>query len=128
MALETTSIYIGILTLLALLYGARVSILRVRHQRSMGTGDHPDLSRAVRAFGNFAEWIPLVLLALAACEVNGAPDLLIHVVGVALVVSRILHPLGLYPDRTTLARTVGVLITWASAAVTGAFLIYAALT
>lgn len=127
MTLEITPVYLGILTLLMLVYGIRVSLLRQKHKVSIGTGDYPDLQRAVRAFGNFTEWVPLIVIALGACEGAGAPDLLIHVVGIALIVGRLAHMMGLFPDRTTTARMIAVLLTWACALVTGGYLIYAAI-
>jgi len=126
MTLEITPIYVGILTLMMLILGARVSLLRQKHRLSMGAGEHPDLQRAVRTFGNFTEWLPLILVALVLCELVGAPAGLLHAVGIALVIGRVLHLLGLYPDRTTAARTIGVLLTWLCALVSGGYLVYAA--
>jgi uncharacterized membrane protein YecN with MAPEG domain len=125
MALEITPVYLGILTLMMLVLGARVSLLRQKHRVSMGTDDRPELQRAVRAFGNFTEWLPMILVALMACEWIGAPQILLHVIGIALVAGRILHPFGLHADRTTTARTVAVLLTWLSSLATGGYLVYA---
>lgn len=124
MTLEITPVYLGILTLLMLVLGARVSMLRQKHRVSMGTGEHPDLQRAVRAFGNLTEWLPLIVMALIACEWIGAPPIFLHVVGIALVIGRVLHPFGLRADRATSARTVAVLLTWLSSLATGGYLVY----
>ncbi|NQV79549.1 MAG: MAPEG family protein [Alphaproteobacteria bacterium] len=125
--IQITATYIGILTLFMLVLGARVSVLRRKHRVSMGTGDHPDLQRAVRAFGNFAEWVPMIVVALVACEVAGAPAFLIHLVGIAVILGRLAHVVGLRADRATMPRTIGVLLTWLSALVAGGYLIFAAI-
>lgn len=127
MAIESSVIYVGVLTLLMLVLGARVSLLRQKHRVSMGSGDQPELNRALRIFGNFTEWVPMILVGLVLCELVGAPGLLIHLVGIALIVGRLSHVAGLYPDRTTTARMIGVLLTWASALTTGGYLVYASL-
>ncbi len=125
MAIETSAIYVGVLTLLMLVLGARVSLLRQKYRVSMGSGEQPVLTRALRVFGNFTEWVPLILLGLVLCELVGAPALLIHLVGIGLIVGRLSHVAGLYPDRTTAARMIGVLLTWASALTTGGYLVFA---
>lgn len=109
-----------------LVIGARVSVLRRKHRVSMGAGSQPDLQHAIRTFGNFTEWLPMIVIALVVSEMVGAPALLIHLVGIALIVSRVAHVLGLNAERATTARTAGVLLTWASAAATGGYLVYAA--
>lgn len=126
MAIETSAIYAGILMLLMLVLGARVSILRRKHRVSMGSGDQPDLAKALRVFGNFTEWVPMIIVGLALCELVGAPAVLLHLIGIALIVSRVAHVIGLRPERATTTRTTAVLLTWACAAATGGYLVYAA--
>lgn len=125
MAIENAVIYVGLLTLFMLVLGARVSLLRQKYQVSMGSGDQPELTRALRVFGNFTEWVPMILLGLVLCEFMGAPPLLIHLVGIAVILGRLGHLIGLHQDRTTSARGIGVLLTWLSALTTGGYLVYA---
>jgi uncharacterized membrane protein YecN with MAPEG domain len=110
-----------------LVLGARVSILRRKHGVSMGSGDQPDLARALRVFGNFTEWVPMIIIGLVLCELVGAPALLLHLIGIAVILSRLLHVAGLRTDRATAARSLGVLLIWASALTTGGYLVYASL-
>jgi uncharacterized membrane protein YecN with MAPEG domain len=91
----------------------------------MGSADHADLQRAIRVFGNFTEWAPMLAAALVLCEIVGAPSIFIHVVGIVLVVARILHPIGLRPDRTTAARGAGAGLTLLCALCMGVYLVYA---
>ena len=125
--IEISAIYAGLLLLTMLVLGARVSILRLKHGVSLGSGDQPDLARALRVFGNFTEWVPMIIIGLVLCELVGAPALLLHLIGIAVILSRLLHVAGLRADRATAARSLGVLLIWASALTTGGYLIYASL-
>jgi len=40
------------------------------HKVVLGTGQHPDLEAAIRAHGNFAEYVPLSLLLIVFAEIN----------------------------------------------------------
>ena len=127
MAIETSAIYAGILMLLMLVLGARVSILRRKHRVSMGSGDQPDLAKALRVFGNFTEWVPMIVVGLVLCELVGAPTVLLHLIGIAVILGRFCHVAGLRADRATTIRSLGVLLTWASALTTGGYLVYASI-
>jgi uncharacterized protein len=83
--------------LLALLFcglALRVLFLRVRLGVTLGDVGHPALQRAVRAHGNFAEFVPLALLLLLLLELAGAPALVCHGYGGLLVLARVLHAFG----------------------------------
>lgn len=124
MEIHTSPIYIGILTLMMMVFGVRVSALRNKFKVSLGTGDQPELQRAVRVFGNMAEWIPMILITLVVSEMLGAPQWLIHVVGIALIVGRLATLPGIRPDQTNAARAVAAMLTLLSALVTGGYLVY----
>ena len=68
--------------------------LRRKHKVSLGTGGHADLEMAIRAHGNFAEYVPLGLVLLACLEFNNAPATLVWVLGILLAAGRIVHALG----------------------------------
>ena len=123
--IQISAMYAGFLLLTMLVLGARVSILRVKYGVSMGSGDQPDLGRAVRVFGNFTEWVPMIIIGLVLCELVGAPALLLHLIGIAVILSRLLHVAGLRADRTTAARSLGATLIIASALTTGGYLVYA---
>jgi len=68
---------------------------------------------AIRAHGNFAEYVPLTLLLMALCELAGVGALWLHVGGLALLVGRILHAIGIQiPKAPNLPRLVGTLLFW----------------
>lgn len=123
--IQISATYAGLLLLTMLGLGARVSILRVKHGVSMGSGDQPDLARALRVFGNFTEWVPMIIIGLVLSELVGAPALLLHLIGIAVILSRLLHVAGLRADRATAARSLGALLIMASGLTTGGYLVYA---
>ncbi len=93
-----------------------VVALRVRHRVPYGDGGIEPLHRAVRAHGNFAEYVPLALLLLGALEVRSGGGPLLHGLLVALVVARLAHPVALFSPvgtpRYTVLRITGALVTW----------------
>ena len=113
MSLSITALYTGLFLLLMLVLAMRVVMWRRRVHIAMGDGDHKDLRKAIRAHGNAAEHIPLVLLGMAVLELNGAAAWSLHLYGSVFFVGRSLHALGLTRTPSVNApRQIGVLITW----------------
>ena len=108
-----TAIYAAVLGLLLLALAARVTVRRREARVGLGTGGDSTLERAIRVHGNFTENVPLALVLLLAAELNGAPYALLHLCGLALVVGRVLHALGLSRQSgTSFGRFWGTLLTW----------------
>jgi uncharacterized protein len=91
-----TSAYLGILALLYAVLGLQVSRLRRGNQVLFGDGGNIKLRSAIRAHANFAEYVPLIVLMVALLEMSGMPALRVHLLMAALLVARLLHPLGMY--------------------------------
>ena len=113
-AIPITALYAGMLGIIAVVLGANVGRKRVSTEVSILHGDDMDLALAIRKHGNFAEWVPLALILIAALELNGVGAVPLHVMGVSLVVFRISHPLGLraetpQPAGRAIARAIGFL-------------------
>ena len=89
-----TPLYSAALALLLLVLSARVIRARRRERVALGIGSNEGLERRVRAHANFAEYVPFALLLLAMAEVRGAPGLLLHSLGTALVTGRAAHAIG----------------------------------
>jgi hypothetical protein len=68
----------------------------------------------MRVHGNLLENAPLVLILLGVAEANGMPVYLLHCVGTAWIVARLLHAIGLTQGKGGyhFGRFWGVLITW----------------
>jgi len=94
-----TAFYAGLLALIVIVLGALIGPLRLRTGISILHGDNMVLATAIRRHGNFTESVPLALILLGFLELNGASPGLLHGLGIALVVSRIAHPLGLKHDN-----------------------------
>ena len=94
-----TALYAGLLALIAIVLGAAVGAARGRTGISILHGEDMELATRIRRHANFTEGVPLALILLAALELNGAGPALLHGLGIALVVARIAHPLGLHHDN-----------------------------
>ena len=97
-----TSAYLGILALLYLVLGLQVSRLRRGNRVLFGDGDNIKLRSAIRAHANFAEYVPIIVLMVAMLEMSGMPAPRVHLLMGALLVARLLHPLGMYVGPRTL--------------------------
>ncbi len=87
-----------IASLHVLLYVAlalRVVLHRRAHRIGVGTGGDAAMTRKVRVHANFAEYVPLALLMLALLELSGFRAGLLWAFGVALLLARVLHAIGL---------------------------------
>jgi uncharacterized membrane protein YecN with MAPEG domain len=92
--LPVTALYGGVLALYFVWLATRVIKARRQYRVALGTS-HRLVERAVRAHGNFSEYVPFAVLLLALCEINGLPDWALHALGVVLVAGRIAHATGI---------------------------------
>ena len=69
--------------------------LRRQYKVGLGSGGHDDLERAIRAQGNFAEYVPISLILIACLELNSAPWWLVGACALALIVGRLFHAKGI---------------------------------
>lgn len=95
--------FAGIYSILALI----VVFLRTRHNVPYGDGGNELLLRAVRAHGNFAEWVPFCMLLVGALEVLGQPAAHVHALLATLLAARVLHPVALFSKLGSLPYYVG---------------------
>lgn len=105
-------IYMGLVGLLTLYLSVHVSRNRQEHKVSTGDGDVPQLFKAIRVHANLIENAPLALILLLGLELQGAPSWIVHALGLAFIVGRVLHAYGLgsHPQVPN-ARLVGSSIT-----------------
>lgn len=75
--------------------------IKVRRANKVKLGDGGDfeLQSAIRAHGNFAEYMPITIILLFLLEYNGMHYLVIHVIGIAFLVGRWTHAQGLLKDN-----------------------------
>lgn len=94
-----TSIYAGLCGLLMAWLALQTIKVRRANKVKLGDGGNFELQSAMRAHGNFAEYMPISIILLFLLEHNGLPVLVIHIVGVAFLYGRWLHAQGLLKDN-----------------------------
>ena len=90
-----TTFYAGLLGLVLLWLSFRVIATVRAKEVAYGDAGNPEFTCIVRGQANFVEYVPMILILLALDELTGVSAMWIHVMGVALVIARIMHPLGL---------------------------------
>lgn len=119
-----TPLYGALCGLLLLVLALAVVRLRQKHRVQTGDGGHADLARAMRVQANFVEYVPLTLLLLFMLEMSRQPVWVLHLLGAALFVGRVLHAWGyLGSPGFTFGRTVGIVLTWIVLGVTAVWLL-----
>jgi uncharacterized membrane protein YecN with MAPEG domain len=110
--LPVTGLYAAALAGLFVALSLRVIGARRRYRVALGA-PHRMVERAVRAQGNFAEYVPLALILLALLELNGLPAWALHALGVTLVAGRALHAWGISQEPETFRfRVTGMAMTF----------------
>ncbi|NNE51579.1 MAG: hypothetical protein HKN30_04170 [Sulfitobacter sp.] len=94
MTLTITPLYAAALTLLFFVLSWRVIRYRRANQISLGDNDDKNLRKRMRAQANFVEYTPLALILLLIAELQGAPGVALHVMGLGLLTGRLLHAYG----------------------------------
>ena len=110
-----TLMYAGILGLILFILTFRVVLaVRVKGGVNLGDGDNPGFNAVIRGHGNFIEYVPIALILMGLLEANAAASATtLHAMGIALVISRVIHPLGLNPEKAiTPARLLGAATTF----------------
>ena len=97
-----TGFYLAILLLLYLVLGVQVSRLRRGNRVLFGDGDNIKLRSAIRAHANFAEYVPITTLMVGVLEMSGMPAIRVHLWMGALLLARLIHPVGMYVGPRTL--------------------------
>ena len=92
------SIYAGLSGLLLVWLALQTIKARRASKVKLGDGGIFELQSAIRAHGNFAEYMPITIVMLFLLEYNGAPAWMIHVIGATFLVGRWIHAQGLLKD------------------------------
>ena len=116
----------GLLGLLAVSLTVSVGRLRMQKKIYLGDGGDPDMLSAIRAHGNFMEYVPLCLaLIYFASDYYGYWP--VAIASLVLLISRVLHAGGLL-GFIPLGRTIGAAGTTIILAVASAMCVYAGFT
>jgi hypothetical protein len=91
--------------------GMRIGKLRGELKVSVGDGGHESLTRRMRAQLNFAEYVPFVLLLIAAVEAAGKGGAWLPYVAGVFMLSRVAHAWGMDGGSLQVGRMIGILVT-----------------
>lgn len=122
-----TMLYAGLLAIWFLVLSYRV-VQQRGHGVSLGHGDDQVLLRRIRGHGNFAEYVPLLLLLIGMLELGGLATWAIHALGATLLVARLLHGTAFaFSDGWKFGRFYGTLLTFGLLAVVGGLCVWRSL-
>lgn len=89
--LPITSFFAGLFALYFVRLAFAVIRLRKANKVSLGAGGVAELEQAIRAHGNFAEYVPLGLILLGLFESHGTHPVFVAVLGGLFALGRVLH-------------------------------------
>ncbi len=91
--------YASLLAPLYFFLAMRVIRMRRQNRIAIGDGNNPLLQRAIRVHANFAEYAPFALLLAAFVELQESSPVVIHLIGSALLVGRVVHAYGVSREK-----------------------------
>jgi uncharacterized membrane protein YecN with MAPEG domain len=121
-ALPVTSILVAMAALALAGLGTMVALTRQRMRVNFGDNGDRVLLRRIRTHGNFVEYVPLALIALALVEYNGAAKWLVWTLGGTLLLARVLHAAGILAKIIPF-RFAGITLTFLMLLATGIVLL-----
>ncbi len=95
MTMQITAFYAATLGVYFVILGNIVSITRGKVKTPLGDGGSLALSVIIRRHANFAENVPIAIIVMALAEAGGLPAMWVHALGVILLASRLVHPMGI---------------------------------
>lgn len=108
-----TGLYAALLALMFV--GLALAVVRQRFKLRVGLGDgnQPELIKAIRIHGNFAEYVPFLLVLMYLLESQQASSWQLHLLGGLTLGGRLLHLLGLLSSSgTSIPRFFGMIATF----------------
>lgn len=117
--------YAAIFALIYIVLAVRVARVRGEVATPIGSGGDPRLERAIRAHGNFAEYVPFALLLLGWCEMQRTSIYALHLLCLLLLVGRLVHAYGIsQTDEKMFWRATGIALTAIVMIIAAAILIW----
>lgn len=123
------SVYASLLAFLFVFLSIRIIRLRRSLGIALGHEENPDMLRAMRVQANCAEYVPIALLLIFLVESSAAHPMLVHALGIALVIGRVSHAIGVSrnPENFNF-RVFGMTLTFAVLLVCAVYLLAIAVT
>ena len=114
---SVTGFYLAILALIYAVLALRVARMRRDNRVLFGDADDARLRTAIRVHANFIEYVPIVTLLVALLEMSGMAASRVHLLMGGLLLSRLLHPMGMAARpgswQFNIGRVAGILLTFA---------------
>lgn len=124
MTLTVLPYYAAALAVMYVILAGLVIRQRFKTRVGLGDGQQPGLVKAVRIHGNFAEYVPLLLILLFILEIQHAALWQLHLIGGLTLFGRLSHAVGLTKSSgTSLPRMLGMISTFAALLCAAAFLV-----
>ena len=92
--MPATLLYAALLALLFVALSVRTVRTRGKLHVSLGDGNQPAMTRAMRVQANFAEYVPFAVLLMYMMERHTDSRAWVHVLGIVLLVARLCHAWG----------------------------------
>ncbi len=108
---EITLAVTAVFVLISIPMAIAVGVRRAQTGIQLLHGEDEGLLRLMRAHGNFVEYVPLALLALAGAEVAGTPTWLVATCGGVLLLARLIHYFSLRASTNGKGRAIGAGLT-----------------
>jgi len=107
-----TGFYAALAAIIIALLSLNVGRTRTSSGIFIGDGGHAGLMGATRAHGNAVEYLPIGLLLMLCLELEHGSIILLHVIGILLIASRLLHAAALLRSTGSSApRLIGYCVT-----------------
>jgi len=123
----TTAYYAAILALVYLGLSGWVMGGRLSGNVLHGDGGDADLQKRIRSQANFGEYVPIALILIGLLEGSGASHTTVQALMIALLVGRLLHPVGMFAPanspRQFACRGGGILLTFGAVLVAAVLLL-----
>ncbi len=119
---QAAALWSGAMIVLLVVLGARVAMTRRSNKVLLGDGGNARVLLASRVFGNASEYIPAGIGALALLAMLGMPAYVLHGLGGALFLGRLIHAVGMSDKRPTAGRIIGMSLTFLPLILAGAML------
>ncbi len=119
-----TPLYAGLLAFWFLVLSYRVVQKRSKGI-NLGDGGDAEMLRRIRGHGNFAEYVPIILIMMGMLELGGTKPWLLHTLGALLVFARVVHGYAFtFTEKWFFGRFYGTLITFILLAVSGGMCVW----
>lgn len=113
MSVTVTPLYAALIAFLFVILSVRVVTARRSARVALGDGGDKALLRRQRVQANCAEYAPFGLVLMSLAELQAAPAIVLHAIGLMLLAGRIVHAIGVSQEDEPLAlRVTGMAFTF----------------